>query len=289
MSDPHFDESLWFEHVDGYRLYPWLRDSRKRGRKGFWVSDGSNLIEDAEPVASVEALIHEVFGRRRSVWLRPRRTSLPGGLYRLGERAIRGWGAAPAVKPLVEVASRGAGEVADEPSGDLSVRARHAVSPEALLAAMHAALSRLAGTERDAVVKQRVGQYLFRDALLHLWADSCAVSALDMPELLRASHAKPWAQCADDRERLDPFNGLLLAPHLDVLFDRGYVTFDEQGNALWSQEVAPGVPASLGLADPNLALRWIDPRHAPYLQYHRAHVFRDTGRVAEAALLLPKG
>ena len=54
------------------------------------------------------------------------------------------------------------------------------------------------------------------------------------------------------------------------------------------EEVAPNIRESLALAGLDLTLRWIDPRHAPYLQYHRAHVFRGTDRVAEAALPLPK-
>ncbi len=86
-----------------------------------------------------------------------------------------------------------------------------------------------ATTEAERLVIQRIGQDVFRDGLLDLWEGHCAVTALTVPELLRASHIKPWADCETDAERLDVYNGILLAPHLDVAFDRGIVTFDDAG------------------------------------------------------------
>ena len=81
------------------------------------------------------------------------------------------------------------------------------------------AMPRSTETERWAV--QRVGQDMFRGALLDYWQGRCCVTGLEVPALLRASHIKPWASCDSDEERLDVFNGLLLAPHLDALFDGG--------------------------------------------------------------------
>jgi hypothetical protein len=69
-------------------------------------------------------------------------------------------------------------------------------------------------TEVERLVVQRVGQDIFREALMDFWSGRCA--GLDQPELLRASHMKPRADCASDAERLDPFNGLLLAIHWDA-------------------------------------------------------------------------
>jgi len=60
--------------------------------------------------------------------------------------------------------------------------------------------------------------------LLDLWEGRCAVTGLAVPELLRASHIKPWADCETDAERLDVYNGFLLAPHLDAAFDLGFIT-----------------------------------------------------------------
>jgi putative restriction endonuclease len=84
-------------------------------------------------------------------------------------------------------------------------------------------------TEAERLVIQRVGQDLFRQGLLDFWEGRCAITGLAVPELLRASHIKPWADCASDAERLDIHNGLLLAPHLDAAFDRGFITLADDG------------------------------------------------------------
>ena len=84
-------------------------------------------------------------------------------------------------------------------------------------------------TEAERLVVQRLGQDVFRGGLLNYWEGRCAVTALAVTDLLRASHIKPWAMCATDAERLDVFNGLLLAPHLDAAFDRGYITVADDG------------------------------------------------------------
>jgi len=65
--------------------------------------------------------------------------------------------------------------------------------------------------------------------LLEYWEGRCAITGLDIPTLLCASHIKPWAECRTDAERLDIFNGLLLAPHFDALFDKGFITVTDAG------------------------------------------------------------
>ena len=92
------DDSLWFIHKDGGRFYPWLRYSKQHRLRSFWVSDGSNLIQDATPVPTVAELVAEVFSRGRSVWLFD--NGKRGGLYRFGHHAIQGWGAADEVEAL---------------------------------------------------------------------------------------------------------------------------------------------------------------------------------------------
>lgn len=126
-------------------------------------------------------------------------------------------------------------------------------------------------TEALALVKQRRGQDLFRQALMDYWGGACAVTGITIPELLRASHAKPWADCATDQERLNVFNGFLLCAHLDALFDRGLMTFDEQGIDRFSSQLAPKLLAKLGINGP-VRLRWLNPRHMPFLAWHHQHV-----------------
>lgn len=129
-------------------------------------------------------------------------------------------------------------------------------------------------TEVLALVKQRRGQDLFRQALMDYWGGACAVTGIAIPELLRASHAKPWAKCATDTERLNVFNGFLLSAHLDVLFDQGLMTFGEQGNALLSPKLDADTRSKLNL-DPTLRLRWLAPSHSQFLTWHRACCFQD--------------
>lgn len=127
-------------------------------------------------------------------------------------------------------------------------------------------------TEALALVKQRRGQEIFRDALIDYWVGACAVTGLAIPELLRASHAKPWAKCASDEERLNVFNGFLLCAHLDALFDRGLMTFDESGVAVFSSRIDTAARRQLGL-DSTLTLRWLAAEHHPFLDWHRSHLF----------------
>jgi predicted restriction endonuclease len=79
-----------------------------------------------------------------------------------------------------------------------------------------------------------VGQDIFRHGLLEYWEGRCAITGLAVPELLRASHIKPWAECGTDAERLDVFNGLLLAPQIDAAFDLGFIGIEDEGTVVVS-------------------------------------------------------
>jgi len=141
--------------------------------------------------------------------------------------------------------------------------------PSAKLSArVEARLANIAVTERTAEVRQRIGQDVFREALIELWDGRCAVTGLTLPApLLRASHAKPWA-IANDQERLDPFNGLLLAVHLDALFDSGLMTFEDDGLATFSSKLSEPVRRALGIVD-RMSITHLLPGHLPYLRFHR--------------------
>ncbi|OZI33369.1 restriction endonuclease [Bordetella genomosp. 5] len=131
-------------------------------------------------------------------------------------------------------------------------------------------------TEAERIVVQRVGQNLFRAALLDYWQGRCCVTGLAITDLLRASHIKPWAVCGSDNERLDVFNGFLLSPHLDALFDGGWISFSDEGRLLVSEALPMKSRQQLGLSTEwgvgKLALG-----HTEYLAFHRHHVFRQTG------------
>jgi len=128
-------------------------------------------------------------------------------------------------------------------------------------------------TEAERWVVQRVGQDLFRAALLDYWQGRCCVTGLAVPELLRASHIKPWALCDTDEERLDVFNGLLLAPHLDALFDGGWMTVQLDGTLLFSNKLTAIDRQLLGIND-GLAILGLTGAHQHYLEFHRSTVFK---------------
>lgn len=131
-------------------------------------------------------------------------------------------------------------------------------------------------TEATRIVVQRIGQGIFRASLLAYWGQRCAVSGLAVPGLLRASHIKPWAECASNAERLDVFNGLLLAPHLDALFDGGWVTFLDSGQMKISDALDAGSRSRLGLTGAE-AIIGLTERHQAYLAWHREHCFGRKG------------
>ena len=128
-------------------------------------------------------------------------------------------------------------------------------------------------TETERLVVQRVGQDIFRRGLFEYWEDRCTITGLGVPELLRASHIKPWADCDTDAERLDVFNGLLLAPHLDAAFDSGFITLAEDGTVLVSNALPAEARSVLGL-DGSLKVRGLRRAHERYMPWHRVKIFR---------------
>lgn len=131
----------------------------------------------------------------------------------------------------------------------------------------------IAGTEVERMVRQRVGQNKFRDAMMDYWGGACAVTGVAITEVLRASHAKPWAECVTDAERLDVFNGFLLSANLDALFDRFLVSFDEKGLLITPPALAGVDLQPLGIS-PGMKLRWVNPLHQPYLALHRSRLLQ---------------
>jgi HNH endonuclease len=87
-------------------------------------------------------------------------------------------------------------------------------------------------TVRETLVKSRVGQGQFRKDLL-LIESICRVTKVDNPVHLIASHTKPWRDSSNE-ERLDPENGFMLTPTIDHLFDRGFISFENNGKLIVS-------------------------------------------------------
>lgn len=82
-------------------------------------------------------------------------------------------------------------------------------------------------TTKKRFIDARLGQGEYRNNVLKMYP-FCPVTGIELPEMVRASHIKPW-RLSNDVERLDPYNGITLAAHVDVLFDKGFITFTNDG------------------------------------------------------------
>lgn len=133
----------------------------------------------------------------------------------------------------------------------------------------------LKDTERLAEVLSRRGQGLYRRLLMQYWDNKCAVTGCNLPSALRASHAMPWAECTEAKQRINKYNGFLLNANLDALFDKGLVTFDDGGCIKISKTISKENKEALGINE-NMHLRKeLEPNHYEFLQYHREHVWVD--------------
>lgn len=129
-------------------------------------------------------------------------------------------------------------------------------------------------TVREALVKQRRGQDKYRDALEKLWSGCCPITGINHSAFLVASHAKPWAD-SNPTERLDPYNGILLAVHIDRLFDGGWISFTDAGQILLSPALPSDIAVSLlGQGCQERAIPQFTTKHSPYLAWHRDKVYR---------------
>jgi putative restriction endonuclease len=116
----------------------------------------------------------------------------------------------------------------------------------------------------------RVGQERFRKDLIEYW-QGCSLTGCDLVSILRASHIKPWKD-SNNVERLDVYNGLLLLPTLDVLFDKGFISFSDTGTILISSEIENRLN-EFGLDKDNKLMQF-EKKHETYLKHHRESIFK---------------
>ncbi len=125
-------------------------------------------------------------------------------------------------------------------------------------------------TEKLQLVKSRRGQGLFK-ANVRLVESACRVTGVNQISMLRASHVKPWS-VSDDQEKIDGFNGLLLAPHVDHLFDKGYITFEKMGEMVISPSLNVDVLNKWSIPQV-LNVGSFSTEQGEYLSYHQESVF----------------
>lgn len=122
------------------------------------------------------------------------------------------------------------------------------------------------------LVQSRTGQGRYKFNLSQIEA-GCRISGIKDLRFLIASHIKPWRSC-DNEERLDGNNGLLLVPNLDKLFDRGYISFEDDGKVIRSNFIAKRTLSSLGLnLEQTNSVGPFNPKQAEYLAHHREFIF----------------
>ncbi|MFV9473423.1 HNH endonuclease [Advenella sp. RU8] len=129
---------------------------------------------------------------------------------------------------------------------------------------------KISNTEKESLIKSRLGQGKYRSELLAI-ESKCRVTGIADERFLIASHIKPWA-VASNSERLDPNNGLMLAPHIDALFDKGLISFSDNGKMLVKDQSVQSVLLSWGV-DYKKKFGRFSQEQAHYLDYHRRELF----------------
>jgi putative restriction endonuclease len=136
-------------------------------------------------------------------------------------------------------------------------------------------------TERQAIVLARRGQGLFKNRVMQ-FESRCRITGVIREEHLRASHCKPWRH-ATNEERLDGENGLLLTPSIDHLFDRGFISFEDNGDLLISPVAHRDSLARMGIdakVPRNVGRFSGGQKH--YLQFHRESEFLQSKYLSES-------
>ncbi|MGF6978076.1 putative restriction endonuclease [Paraburkholderia sp. JPY465] len=234
------------------------------GYGGFGESTRYDILIEGRPYPpkAIAAIACECAGAPR-----PRPSDFTGAWNGRWHKALKalGFPIVPKVDAGAAAQSEAPTESAAQIEADLrAIEEHHADSP----------------TTREALVKARLGQGRYRRELLARWEYRCAVTGCEVPQVVRASHAKPWRHCSDS-ERLDPDNGLPLVATLDALFDAGLITFDASGRMEISVHIDENQQALLLSDAPRALSKTPSKELAAYLAAHRQHVFKksdDLGR-----------
>ena len=125
-------------------------------------------------------------------------------------------------------------------------------------------------TQKELLTFARIGQGKYRKDLIELWG-KCSVSECKMTDLLIASHIKPWSE-SSNKEKLDRYNGLLLLPNYDKLFDKHLISFDDDGKIIISSQIKEEEYKVLGISA-NDKLFNVFEENKPYLKIHREIFF----------------
>lgn len=127
--------------------------------------------------------------------------------------------------------------------------------------------------KKEIIIRARIGQGEYRNKLLEE-CPYCPFTMVNDERLLIASHIKPWAKATTD-EKIDPKNGFMLTPTYDKLFDRGFITFEDDKKLIVSPWLSPMNQKRLNIYTGMLISRLpLDEKRKEYLKYHRENIFK---------------
>lgn len=128
------------------------------------------------------------------------------------------------------------------------------------------------GASKKAIINARVNQGIFRELLLNKY-NKCCLCDVKNPALLIASHIKPWVE-SEPEEKLDVYNGFLMCPNHDKLFDKGYITFDDDGKIKISEKLTEENEKLSLNVNGQMRIK-LNESNKKYLKFHRENVFID--------------
>ncbi|WP_297639051.1 HNH endonuclease signature motif containing protein [uncultured Clostridium sp.] len=132
----------------------------------------------------------------------------------------------------------------------------------------------ISSTVRLSLIKARNGQGKFRSNVFNIMP-ACPFTGISDSFLLRASHIMPWSQCINNYQRLDGYNGLTLTPTYDVLFDKGLISFNNDGSLIVSSKLNSEITSTLNLVPGSIYnIGNLDGCKNPYLDFHRSKIFK---------------
>lgn len=130
----------------------------------------------------------------------------------------------------------------------------------------------LSDSEKTQTVLSRVGQGIYKSNLKKV-ESKCRFTNINTEKLLIASHSKPWAHCKTYEERIDGNNGLLLTPTYDKLYNDGFISFEDDGNLIISDQLNSQDAMTLNLQT-GINFGSFSPEQQLYIRYHREYIFK---------------
>lgn len=252
---------------------------KAHGYSDFWADDGifhyfgEGQKGDMEMKGGNLAIRDHLQSGKRLLLFKSMGKSKP---YRYdGEFVCRSWYWRPDT-PATKGANRKAIVFRLEPLDESSI-ASHVHNPTPLEL-------ELGSTVALKLTEVRSKQELFRRRLIGVEKQCRLTRVMDL-RFLRASHIKPWSACNSGDERVDGHNGLLLTPHADLLFDRGWITFEKDGRLIVSDQLPSDVRAGLRLdLKPGRKCGEFSPEQQAYLGYHQNQVYERRFKSATSPL-----